>query len=44
MTSNAWSFQTNVEADMEAAYTGYSIDAQQTACTSSFGGDNNSNQ
>merc|ERR1719232_1455249 len=39
MTSNAWSFQTNVEADMEAAYTGYSIDAQQTACTSSFGGE-----
>jgi len=43
MPSNAWSFQTNVEADMEDAFTGYSIDAQQTACSSSFGGEANSN-
>jgi len=43
MTSNAWSFQTNVEADTEDAFTGYSIDAQQTACSSSFGGEQNSN-
>merc|ERR1712062_180541 len=31
MTANAWSFQTMIEADTEEAYTGYSIDAQQTA-------------
>jgi len=42
MTANAWSFQTMIESDVEEAYTGYSIDAQQTACTSSFGGDQNS--
>ena len=42
MTSNPWTIATVIEADMEAAYAGYSIDAQQTACFSSFGGNGNS--
>ena len=39
MTSNPWTIATAIEEDVEAAYAGYSIDAQQTACISSFGGD-----
>ena len=39
MASNPWSFATAVEEAVSAAYTGYSIDAQQTGCISSFGGE-----